>query len=335
MRNRIIDSRQIAAFSALVRHRSFTRAAEDLFLTQSAVSHAIKSLEEEIGCRLFERSGRSVSLTRAGEQFHQRTERILSEMRAARVEIENLSSEVHGQLSVGAGTLACQYLMPLVLKEFKERHPQCTVLLEPGHRDDLLTLLRTHKIDVALTIEGPRSPDLVFEPLFTDELLFFVSAQHAWSRLGRVPRPVVAKETAIVPDRSTQTFKLVEDHFRTEKLVFRNVVAPGSIDAAKQLVKTGFGVGVFAPWQVAAETAAGEMVPAALPARRLSRQWLVARLKGSQSLPLEQEFVKRCQAALEKLGTVVSLLISGPSLVSAACALLDQLGGAESLTSCF
>lgn len=335
MRNRIIDSRQIAAFSALVRHRSFTRAAEDLFLTQSAVSHAIKSLEEEIGCRLFERSGRTVSLTRAGEQFHQRTERILSEMRAARLEIENLSSEMHGQLSVGAGSLACQYLMPLVLKEFRERHPQCTVLLEPGNRDDLLTLLRTHKIDVALTIEGPNAPDLLFEPLFEDELSFFVSAQHAWSRLGRVPRPAAAKETVIVPDRNNQTFKLVEDHFRTEKLVFRNVVTPGSIDAARQLVKAGFGVGVFAPWQVTAETAAGEMVPAPLPARRLSRRWIVARLKGHQSLPLEQEFIKRCQAALEKLGAVASILISGPSLVSAACALLDQFGGLESLTSCF
>lgn len=335
MRNRIIDSRQIAAFSALVRHRSFTRAAEDLFLTQSAVSHAIKSLEEEIGCRLFERSGRSVSLTRAGEQFHQRTERILSEMRAARVEIENLSSEIHGQLSVGAGTLACQYLMPLVLKEFKERHPQCTVQLEPGHRDDLLTLLRTHKIDVALTIEGPRSPDLAFEPLFADELLFFVSAQHAWNGLSRVPRPAVAKETAIVPDRNTQTFKLVEEHFRNEKLVFKNIVAPGSIDAAKQLVKAGFGVGVFAPWQVATETGAGEMTAASLPARRLSRQWIVARLKGRQAPPLEQEFIKRCQSALEQLGAVVSVLVSGPGLLSAACALLDQLGGVETLTSSF
>src|SRR5882724_5944216 len=214
MRNQIIDSRQIAAFAALVRHRSFTRAAEDLFLTQSAVSHAIKSLEGEIGCRLFERSGRNLSLTRAGEQFHQRTEKILSEMRAARVEIENLSSAPHGQLCVGVSPLACQYLMPRVLKEFKASHPKCNVLLEPGNRDSFLDLLHSHKIDFALTIEGPRTDDITFDQVFEDELRFFVSPQHAWGQMNRVPRTCFGQETIVIPDRSSQTFKLIEEYFR-------------------------------------------------------------------------------------------------------------------------
>ncbi|MES1166607.1 MAG: LysR family transcriptional regulator [Pseudomonadota bacterium] len=85
----ILDSRQILAFSALARRGSLTLAAKDLFLTQSAVSHAIKALEEEVGCRLVDRAGKRVLLTQAGEQFLRHTDKIMSEMEAARAELEN------------------------------------------------------------------------------------------------------------------------------------------------------------------------------------------------------------------------------------------------------
>ncbi len=325
MRNQIIDSRQIAAFAALVRHRSFTRAAEALFLTQSAVSHAIKSLEQDIGCRLVERNGRHVTLTKAGEQLRQHTERILGEMRAAREEIKTLSSEARSQLSVGAGALACQYLMPRVMKEFKESHPACSITLESGNRDGLLDLLRTQRIDFALTIEGPASEGIAFEQVFEDELLFFVSAQHAWKQLGRVPRTHLAKETIVVPDKTNQTFKIVEEYFRAERITFKNLLAPGSLDAAKQLVIAGLGVGVFAPWQVSEESAAGKLIQVPLVSKRLARTWIVAHLNARRLVPIEQEFIKRCKSALEMLCVAVLLAMLEPGLVTSGLAGLGQL----------
>jgi DNA-binding transcriptional LysR family regulator len=306
MRNRIIDSRQIAAFSALVRHRSFTMAAKDLFLTQSAVSHAIKSLEEEIGCRLFERTGRSMTLTRAGEQFHQRTERILSEMRAARVELEQLSADTESQLCVGVGPLVCQHVLPRVLQEFKESHPHCSVRLEPGSRASRLELLRTHQIDFAITVEGPR-PDLFsFEELFDDELLFFVSARHPWVRLSRVPRAAIAEATFIIYDKTKQTSQILEEYFRAEKITPKNLIDAESSDAAKELVKAGVGVGLFAPWQVAAESDQGSLTAVRLAPKKLTRKWVVARLKGRQPTSLEQEFIRRCKLVLQTLGAAAS-----------------------------
>ncbi len=308
MRNRIIDSRQIAAFAALVRHKSFTLAAKDLFLTQSAVSHAIKTLEGEIGCRLFDRVGRTVILTRAGQKFHQRTEAILSEMRAARVEIENGGTDDQAQLCLGAGTLFCQYVLPRALKEFQSAHPKCSVRLKSDSRAARLELLQTHQIDFDLTLEGPPMANLSFEPLFEDELQFFVAAQHPWAGLSRVPRAAVAGATFVIPGKGRQTLRILADYFRSEKIAPQTQVNPGSIDAAKELVKAGFGVGLFAPWQVAAETARGSLCVAKLATKGLARKWVVARLKGSQPNSLEQNFIERCKLILETLGAATSLL---------------------------
>ena len=95
-----LDSRQLYAFAALARRGSFTLAAKDLFLTQSAVSHAIKALEEDVGCRLLDRVGRRVLLTQAGEQFLRHTEKILREMESARAGLDTLTKWGHGRLLV-------------------------------------------------------------------------------------------------------------------------------------------------------------------------------------------------------------------------------------------
>src|SRR3954469_18240978 len=141
-----LDSRQLLAFAALARRASFTLAAKDLFLTQSAVSHAIKALEEEVGCRLVDRAGRRVLLTQAGEQFLRHTEKILREMEAARAGLDTLSKWGHGRLRVGASTTACQLILPTVLREFRESFPKCVIKIEPGDHGRQLELLRAGQI---------------------------------------------------------------------------------------------------------------------------------------------------------------------------------------------
>ena len=109
MKNNTFDTRQLLAFATLARLGSFTRAAQELFLTQSAISHAIKALEEQAGCRLFERAGRRVTLTQSGEQFLRHVDKILTEMKSARRGLDELSRWGHGRLRVGASTTACQF----------------------------------------------------------------------------------------------------------------------------------------------------------------------------------------------------------------------------------
>src|SRR5580765_1139986 len=114
-----LDSRQLRAFSALARTGSFTLAARDLFLSQSAVSHSMKALEEDVGCRLFDRVGKKVLLTQAGEQLLHHARKILGEMEAARASLQHLGKWGQGRLRIGASTTACQHILPSVLREFK------------------------------------------------------------------------------------------------------------------------------------------------------------------------------------------------------------------------
>src|SRR5438445_634886 len=122
-----LDSRQLLAFATVARRGSFTLAAKELFLTQSAVSHAMKALETEVRCRLLDRVGKRVLLTQAGEQFLRHAEKILREMETARVGLDTLANWGHGRLRVGASTTTCQYILPTVLREFKQSFPKCVI----------------------------------------------------------------------------------------------------------------------------------------------------------------------------------------------------------------
>ncbi|HZP58689.1 MAG TPA: LysR family transcriptional regulator [Opitutaceae bacterium] len=301
---KIIDSRQLHAFAALARRGSFTLAAKDLFLTQSAVSHAIKALEDDVGCRLVDRVGKRVLLTQAGEQFLRHTEKILREMETARAGIDTLSKWGHGRLRVGASTTACQYILPTVLREFRQSFPRCVIKIEPGDHSRQLDLLRAGQIDLALVLEPPPTihDEFTFVPLFQDELRFFVAPLHPWARLGRVPHDAIQSETLILYNKASYTFRLVSDYFREEKIVLSNFIELGSMEAIKELVKIGLGAGVLAPWIARAELENGSLVSVPLGGRKLRRCWSVAYLKGRRLALAEETYVGLCESVSEMLG---------------------------------
>jgi DNA-binding transcriptional LysR family regulator len=299
-----LDSRQLYAFAALARRGSFTLAANDLFLTQSAVSHAIKALEDDVGCRLLDRVGRRVLLTQAGEQFLRHTEKILREMEAARTGLELLTKWGQGRLRVGASTTACQHILPTVLREFRRSYPKCEIRIEPGDHGQQLDLLRGGHIDLAIVLEPPAQTriEFTFVPLFQDELRFIVAPLHPWAKAGCAPPESVEAETLVLYNKSSQTFRLVNEYFREEKIVLSNVIELGSMEAIKELVKIGLGAGVLAPWIARAELESGSLVSLPLGARKLRRRWGVAHLKGRRLALAEETFVGLCVSASEMLG---------------------------------
>ncbi|HEY1792052.1 MAG TPA: LysR family transcriptional regulator [Opitutaceae bacterium] len=300
----IVDSRQLNAFAALARCGSFTLAARELFLTQSAVSHAIRALEEDIGCRLVDRVGKRIRLTAPGERMLRHTESILREMRAARASVEDLSKWGHGRLRVGASTTACQHLLPAVLREFRESFPKCIIRIEPGDHSRQLELLRAGHVDLAFLLEPQSdiSGDLVFVPLFEDELRFFVAPQHPWARLRAVPRESLEGETIILYNKSSYTSRIVADYFRAENVNLANSIELGSMEAIKELVKLGLGAGVLAPWVAGEELARGTLVSLPLGPRKLRRKWCVAYWKGRRLALAEEIFVGLCETVARDLG---------------------------------
>jgi LysR family transcriptional regulator, low CO2-responsive transcriptional regulator len=295
-----IDSRQLNAFVSIARTGSFTQTARELHLSQPAISHTIASLEEEMRCRLLDRVGKTVTLTQAGEQFLAHAQRILEEMDAARAGLTHLGKWGHGRLRLGTSSTSCQYILPLVLREFKESFPQCVIQIEPGDTPTAIELLLAKRIDLALTLEPTALGNLEFRPLFTDELQFILSPFHPWARSGSVQRGEIKRQNFILYSRASYLAEMIDDYFRRERIVLSTSIELGNMDAIKELVKLGLGVGILAPWVARKELAEGSLRALPLGTRKLRRRWGILLRKG-QSLTLAQEtFIGLCSSVTEK-----------------------------------
>ena len=299
--NDILDSKQLRTFGSLARTGSFTTTAKEVFITQSAVSHSMKALEDELGCRLLNRIGKKTTLSLEGEHLLRHAQKIITDMKSAREALANLGKTGETRLRVGTPISACQHLLPGVLREFKKLHPKCHVTLEPADSFALAECVREQRVDLALTLAPHRESSLEFQPLFTDELMFIVGPQHPWVEAGGVARPEIAKQNFILYNRASQTFRAVESYFQDEGIVMNSTMELGSIETIKELVKIGLGISVLATWIARAELKNGSLIAMPLGRRKLKRQWGIVSLRGRDLTAAEKAFVDLCAEATEKL----------------------------------
>jgi DNA-binding transcriptional LysR family regulator len=297
----LLDSRQLRTFVSLARTGSFTATAKEVFITQSAVSHSMRALESELGCRLLNRVGKRTTLTLEGEQLLRYANRIIADMNAARESLDQLGKWGETRLRVGATLSACQYLLPGVLREFKKTHPKCRITLEPGDTPALIEAVRDQRLDLALALAPQREPALDFQRLFTDELMFIVAPQHPWVEAGGVARPEISRQSFILYSRNSQTFRTVENYFRDEGVVLNPAMELGSIDTIKELVKIGLGISVLATWIASEELKTGSLVALPLGRRKLRREWGILHGKDRTLSLVEAEFVRLCRDATAAL----------------------------------
>lgn len=290
-------------FSVLARTGSFTQAARELHLTQSGVSHAMKALESDVGCRLLDRLGKKVVLTQAGEQLLHHSIKILQEMENAREGLGQMGKWGRGRLRLGASTTACQHLIPPVLREFKESFPEHAISINPGDTADMVALTLNQRVDLALTLEPEKEAQLEFHPLFTDELQFIVGADHPWAKAGRVERAEIPRANYILYNKRSVTFRLITEFFRREDIVLNTVIELGSMEATKELVKLGLGVSILAPWIARKELAEGSLVALPLGRRKLKRRWVILKWQGKKLNLAEETFIGLCESAAGLLQT--------------------------------
>ena len=298
-----LDTRQLRAFVTLARRGSFTLAAKELHLSQSAVSHSMKALETDLGCRLFDRMSKKVLLTQAGEQLLQHADKILLEMTAARESISQLGRWGRGRLRVGASTTACQYILPEILSEFKKSYPHALITVEPGDTREGMELLRNNNVDLALLLQPKRDDDFEFVPIFDDEMQFVLAPSHPWAKAGAVVREDIPRQQYILYNKKSFTFELVEDYFHAEDMVLNAVMEFGSMEAIKELVKLGLGVSILAPWIARKEIESGELVSLPLGRRKLKRTWGLLYWRGRPLSMAEETFANLCRAQTQRFGS--------------------------------
>jgi DNA-binding transcriptional LysR family regulator len=299
--NNPIDSRQLRAFLSLAKHGSFTIAAKELCLTQSAVSHSMRALEEDLGCRLFDRMGKTILLTLAGEQLLPHAGEILKRMELARSGVARLAQWGQSRLRVCASPTACQYILPGVLREFQKTFPKVQIAIESGDTNEAMELLGEKKVDCAVCLEPERHERLTFRPLFRDELCFVVGADHPWVLKGRVERHEIGKQRFVLYNKGTYTFGLIEKFFLEESIELNTVIELRNMEAIKEFVKQGLGISVLAPWVVGKELKDKTLNVFPLGRRKLERQWGVLHW-GDPNLPLVQtHFAEMCKRVCARL----------------------------------
>lgn len=209
MGERSLDFALLRSFLAVVRSGSFTKAAAEVHLTQSAVSRQMRDLERSLGTEVFERFGRGVHLTAAGQALVHHAQRILSEARDTVQTMEEIHAGVAGELRLGA-TNSANYVLPEVLSAYHAKHPRVRLVLSPASSEKLVDQLRRNELDLAVVGHVPVDRELRIWGLLEDEIVLFAPRGHPLARQRRVSADRVATEELILREPASDTRKAVE-----------------------------------------------------------------------------------------------------------------------------
>lgn len=275
--------RQLATFHAVARLGSVSGAADELHLTQPAVSIQIAALEESARTPLLERTGRGVRLTRAGELLDGYARRILGLWREAGEEMATLQGVFSGTLRVGAITTA-EYLLPPLLVTFANEHPQVKVKLQVGNRDDIVGMLSSQEIDVAIMGRPPVELKTASIAFAKHPMAFLAAPGHPLMKGSRPTMAMLSDQRILVRERGSGTRATVERLFKDARLPLRIGSELSSNEAIKHMCAAGFGVAFLSMHTCVLELAAGVLKLLPMAGNPIERDWHVMHL-ASRQLP--------------------------------------------------
>jgi DNA-binding transcriptional LysR family regulator len=275
-----MDTRQLAAFCEVVERRSFSRAAERLGVTQPAVSLQVRALEERLGQRLLDRSGRRVEPTEAGLRLYRGAQRLLqAEVQLLEELAEEEGGRLHGELAIGASTGPGAHLVPLLLCEFQRGHPDLGVALSISDTQTVIDRVAGRELELGVVGALRRHRALRFEPLVRDEIVLAVPPGHRFA--GReVPVDELKAETLIVMQEGAGVRQVIEAELRRAGLRLRELGARlelGLQESVKAAVGAGYGIAFISRTAVEGELAAGTLAVARVAGIEPARQIYVVR----------------------------------------------------------
>jgi DNA-binding transcriptional LysR family regulator len=289
-----LDNFRLVVFRAVARQLSFRKAAEELYLTQPAVSQQIKALEEDLGVQLFDRSGSEVRLAPAGKVLLKYAQRSSDVLVRAEQELATLNGGDAGPLTLGASTTIAQYVLPNLLGEFCQTRPRVFPTLLSGNTEHIVTAVEEHTIALGFIEGPPHNRDVKTEPFLQDELVLIVPAAHAWAQRASVATAEIASAALLMRERGSGTRQVLEQALERagiKRRALRVVMELDSTEAIKSAVEAGFGVGFISRWAIAKDMRLGHTFKIVEVAGLRVRRWfLVASSKGFAPQSVAQEF---------------------------------------------
>jgi DNA-binding transcriptional LysR family regulator len=297
-----MDTRQLAAFCAVVERKSFSQAAERLGVTQPAVSLQIRALEKRLGAQLLDRSGRRVEPTEAGLRLYRGAQRLLAleEQLVEEVAGEGDAALV-GELRLGASTGPAAIVVPLLLCEFQRANPALKVSLSVFDTQSVVDLVADHELELGIVGAARRHRSVRFEPFFEDEVILACPPGHAFA--GRtVGMDELRAEQLIVMQEGAGVRQIVEDELRAAGLRLRDLdvrLELGLQESVRSAVQAGYGVAFISRSAVEPELAAGTLTAARMEGLDAKREISLVRATGRTATRAADAFVA---FARERLG---------------------------------
>jgi DNA-binding transcriptional LysR family regulator len=239
-----MELRQLRYLEAVARHRSFTRAAAELHTAQSALSHQVRRLEDELGVQLLHRTSRQVAVSAAGEVVLARARRVLAEADDLAAELADLTGVVQGEVALGAVLPAGPLDLPALLVELRRRHPAVWVHLREGTADDMRAWLVADELDLAIAALDPLDPGpgLTATPLFAEELVAVVPEGHQLAGNDVVELEELAADAFVAPSRGSALRARLEEALGAPLAV---ALETSDLRAIRALVARELGVAVL------------------------------------------------------------------------------------------
>jgi len=243
------DLRHLEIFCKVVDLKSFSKAAEAVFLAQASVSERIANLESMVGAKLLDRLGRQVVPTRAGKLLYKHAIELLDMKRTACLEMENFLGIKRGEIHIGASTIPGEYILPKSIGLFNEKYPSISVVMTIADTDEIKRRILHGDFDLGVVGSKSTSRELISKELWNDELVLAVPRKHRWAKKKEIDIKELFSEPFILREVGSGTLKVIEDYINvsSSKLIdsFRVAARFGSSTAVKEAVKAGLGVSIL------------------------------------------------------------------------------------------
>lgn len=241
-----MDTQSLQAFLAVADNGSFSLAAEQLYLTQPAVSKRIATLEDQIGARLFDRIGRRVGLTEAGRVLLPRAREILVMVDDSRRALANLSGDVGGSLTMATSHHIGLHRLPPILKAYTQSHPEVRMDMRFLDSEQAYQGVLDGELEIAVVTLAPSpDPQLTVVPIWIDRLRFVCGNEHPLAGHDELPLSALSKYDAVLPGHLTFTRGIVVDTFARDGLKVNVALSTNYLETLKMMVAIGLGWSVL------------------------------------------------------------------------------------------
>jgi len=287
--------RQLAVFETVARHLSFTRAAEELHLTQPTVSVQMRELTSAAGLPLFEQIGKKVSLTAAGLELRRTVVDVFEAWARFESAVADLQGLKRGRLALAAVTTA-SYFVPRLLGPFSRRYPQVDIALEIANRDAVIERLAANRDDLYIMGAPPEHLDIEKIAVLDNPLVVLAARDHPLARARRIPLAQLAGERFVAREPGSGTRMAADRHFRAHGIERVIRMALGSNEAVKQAVAGGLGISVLSLHTLTAAELRGPLRILDVTGFPIRRRWYAVHRRGKQLSVVARTFLEYLRA---------------------------------------